>query len=281
MEQYPEDLRNILTATEHKLEQNVVSVFSKFNYNVYNWGMSLVQDAQNKIKDNAVEKKLKKELRGVIKIDDFILDLSIMIGGMMSASSREYSRIQEEVGTQVLNEVMAENGMAIGGIYDMSVYEKICIEREKDLAKELFKTTINGVPLVISQGIAGARTIDDVGQMLQDLLAMNRNRPQLIARTETRRGVTEAIITQMDKLGVEEYYIETAIGACEICNSFSADDHTKEEIQNWDTHPNCRCIPRAVVPDSWLEIGRSIKNKDLIIKKLEKRIKVLEDKGLK
>lgn len=279
-EQYPLEIKSTMDRAEERMTRKVMSSFSQWNYPVFQWAVGIINDFTNQNQqvrksDEAklvpTEAELAKELGALIVVDDFIIDNTSLLSPMQNAVGYSFNTLATEVGSRSMtNAILGAMHLSFDIQYDMSVYNRILDIRKEWLASELYDTTMQKVPAIISSGIENGATIDEMTSSIQDVLGMDKDRAAKIARTETNYAANEAIRRQTHTLGITKYRISTAVDACELCVMAAQKEYTFKEAQNLlPLHPNDRCVLQSVIPKTWLGIEKSIKEQR-IEKTLEK-----------
>lgn len=272
-EEYPLQIKPIMDKAEERMTRKVQNTFSSWNYDVMQWGLGIVQDIQKqntqikKSTDKIVitERKLAKELKTIIKVEDFLVENDILISSMIAAVGYSFDELAIEVGSRSMaTAILAAMNLSFNIQYDMSLYNRILMERKEWLAEKLYDTTIERIPEIISRGINKGLTIDEITELLQDIVGVDKDRAEKIARTETNYSVNEAIRQQTHELGITKYRISTAVDACDLCHMSDSTEYTYEQASGLlPLHPNCRCVLQSVIPSSWLRLEKSLKENGL------------------
>ena len=201
----------------------------------------------------------------------------------------EATRIGIEFQGKELRAALAKEGVdpgrletEMGLVFDLPYEDvrmsEILTHRQKYLQDVLGETTYKRADNLIEGGIKAGKSFDQIAAELHASLGMDQDRAMKIARTETNWALSNAQLQYMNKLGVKQYRIVLATNACEECikvagwhNGQLGDPVSKAlfDVTNEDVlpvHPNCRCLPISVIPKSWVEIGKSIREVDLLKK---------------
>jgi len=273
-EQYPLEIKSTMDKAEERMTRKVISSFSKWNYPVFQWAVGIISDFthQNQEVRKSDEKmlvptesELTKELGALIVVDDFLIDNTTLLTPMQNAVGYSFNTLATEVGSQSMtNAILGAMNLSFDIQYDMKVYNQVLDDRKEWLAGELYDTTMQKVPTIISAGIESGATIDQMTNAIQDVLGMDKDRAIKIARTETNYAANEAIRQQTHVLGIMKYRISTAVDACELCLMAAQKEYTFREAEGLlPLHPNDRCVLQSVIPKSWLGIQKSISERGI------------------
>jgi len=273
-EQYPLEIKSTMDKAEERLARKVMSTFSTWNYAVLQWAVGIIQDfkKQNEKLEKSDEKKLiptkgkiKKELINILTIEDFLIDNDLLAGAMEGAVGYTFDQLAIRAGSKSMaTAILASMNVSFNIKYDMARYNKILADRKEWLAEKLYDTTIEGIPEIISEGIRTGATIDDMTESIQNLIGIDKERAEKIARTETNNAINEAIRQQTHELGITKYRISDAVDACEICMEAAQREYTYEQISGLlPLHPNCRCVLQSVIPSSWMSVKKSLHERGL------------------
>ncbi len=272
-EEYPLEIKPIMEKAEERMTRKVQNTFSKWNYDVFQWAVGITQDVKKqneeirKDTDKLVitERDLSKELKSIIKVEDFLVENDILTSSMIVAVGYSFDELAIEIGSKSMaNAILVAMNLSFNIQYDMPLYNRILAERKEWLAEKLYDTTVERVPEIISRGIKKGLTIDEITELLQDVIGIDKDRATKIARTETNYSINEAIRQQTHELGITKYRISTAVNACDLCQMDSNIEYTYEQASDLlPIHPNCRCVLQSVIPSSWLRIEKSLKENGL------------------
>lgn len=276
-EQYPLEIKDTMDSAEKRMERRVAVAFSKWNYEVFQWAVNIIQDftGHNEVIKKSegetakalvpTESQLTGELAAIIVVDDFLVDNTVLAMPMQKAVSYSFNTMAADVGSKSMaSSVLAAMNLSFDIQYDMNLYNRILEERKLWLAEELYDTTLQRIPEIISKGIEKGSPIDDMTKAIQDVLGMDKDRATKIARTETNFAVNEAIREQTHTLGIMKYRISTAVDACDLCRMAAESEYTYKEAQGLlPLHPNDRCVLQSIIPDSWLGIKKSISERGI------------------
>ena len=109
----------------------------------------------------------------------------------------------------------------------------------------------------ISQGILKGESMNKIAQGINEAVAgdnrMGLDRAKLIARTEVIQTYGTAAINAYREAGLKEWEWVCAIDdrTCPICKDLDGKRFSVDVP--FESHPNCRCTPRPVVPSSLRE----------------------------
>lgn len=274
-EQYPLEIKDTMDSAEQRMARKVTVAFSKWNYPVFQWAVNVIQDftghnetikkAEGSVPLAPTETQLTAELAAIITVEDFLVDNSLLAMPMQKAVGYTFDALATDVGSRSMaSNVLAAMNLSFDIQYDMNLYNRILEERKLWLAEELYDTTLEKIPAIISKGIESGATIDDMTKAIQDVLGMDKDRATKIARTETNFAINEAAREQTHKLGIMKYKISIAIDACELCRMAAEKTYTYKEVQGLlPLHPNDRCVLQSIIPDSWLGIKKSISERGI------------------
>ena len=115
-----------------------------------------------------------------------------------------------------------------------------------DLKKQLTSSLLEGL-----EAGEGAR---DLSKRVAGDLAMDRNRAELIARTETMRAFNDTAVAQYRTADVEKVQWWAAIDdrTCDVCGDFGG-YHGKifdiDKAPECPAHPRCRCVLLPVIDE--------------------------------
>jgi len=112
-----------------------------------------------------------------------------------------------------------------------------------EIGETITDTTINAFDDTLREGINKGEGIAELTKRVQEIFTFaNKTRAELIARTETARGITEAHRQTYARYGFYEVKWLLAPGSCETCIDLS---HLKWNINTIESqipvHPNCKC----------------------------------------
>lgn len=97
-----------------------------------------------------------------------------------------------------------------------------------------------------AQGLKGRAYLDKYNKHYDRL---QRERSELIARTEANRSVNEGYLDSLEGTRYEEVEISSAGDACHLCLDMAGIRYTRAEARGrLPVHPNCRCHWIVVIP---------------------------------
>lgn len=108
-------------------------------------------------------------------------------------------------------------------------------------------TTVERIGDAVAAGIRLGEPTRDIAARVEDVLAAPW-RAKMIARTETSRAMAHADFETFRNAGVLEWEWLDAPGACPICvNNAANGPYPMGAGPPLPQHPNCRCVPEAVI----------------------------------
>ncbi|NCD40565.1 MAG: phage portal protein [Bacteroidia bacterium] len=113
----------------------------------------------------------------------------------------------------------------------------------EEIGKNINDTTITAFDTTIREGIAQGENIGELTKRVRKVFSFaGDTRAEMIARTETARGITEAHLQTYMYYGFNEAEWLLSPGACEECVAKSQNQWTMKSIQGEiPVHPNCKC----------------------------------------
>lgn len=129
-------------------------------------------------------------------------------------------------------------------IADMDFLREWLDDVGEKIGKNINDTTITAFDLTLQEGIAQGEGINDLKKRVESVFDFATDtRAEMIARTESARGIAEAHRQTYDYYGFEdvEWLIDNQ--ACELCQAKKAQGGwTTKSIQGEiPVHPNCKC----------------------------------------
>ena len=117
--------------------------------------------------------------------------------------------------------------------------DKVSVE----IGTNINDTTINAFTEALMEGTQAGESVTEIGKRVEDIFTFaSKTRAELIARTETARGVTEAHRQTYDYYGFYEVKWLLSPGACAICEDEGKKKWTLDTIKGMiPRHPNCKC----------------------------------------
>jgi len=179
--------------------------------------------------------KLEKSKKGLAS------EIGIDVAGEVSATFELISPLMYEtlmVGVKQASELVDQPIIS-----DLDFLREWLDDVGKQVAQEITDTTIEAFDKTLREGIEQGEGIKDLTSRVENVFDFaTKSRAEMIARTETARGVTEAHRQTYDYYGFSEVKWLLAPGSCEVCEQLAQDawnvDSIKGEIP---VHPNCKC----------------------------------------
>jgi len=111
------------------------------------------------------------------------------------------------------------------------------------IGEQITQTTIDAFAESIKEGIGKGESLSELKNRVETVFTFAKDyRAELIARTETARGVTEAHRKTYEHYGFDEVKWLLAPGSCDICAGKSQAGWTVKSIEGEiPVHPNCKC----------------------------------------
>ena len=120
----------------------------------------------------------------------------------------------------------------------------------EEIGQSITDTTINAFNETVRAGVEAGESVADIGKRVEDVFTFaSKTRAEMIARTETARGVTEAHRQTYDYYGFYEVKWLLAPGSCQLCNEKNMQKWTIDSITGEiPVHPQCKCdfVPISV-----------------------------------
>ncbi len=113
----------------------------------------------------------------------------------------------------------------------------------QEIGEQINQTTIDAFVEALREGTEAGESVGEVSKRVEDIFTFaTKSRAEMIAKTETARGVTEAHRQTYDYYGFEDVKWLLAPGSCEICAGKSRQSWTTSNIKGEiPVHPNCKC----------------------------------------
>lgn len=113
----------------------------------------------------------------------------------------------------------------------------------EDIGEKINNTTITAFDKTLQEGIAKGDSVIDLKKRVEKVFDFAVDtRAEMIARTESARGITEAHRQTYEYYGFENVEWLLSPGACEICVAKATELWTTQSINGEiPVHPNCKC----------------------------------------
>ncbi|MFH0891330.1 MAG: phage portal protein [Candidatus Falkowbacteria bacterium] len=135
-------------------------------------------------------------------------------------------------------ELIGENA-----IVDMEFIKAWTGKVSEEIGREITDTTIEAFAKTIKEGVDNGEDTEELRQRVEAVFDFATDyRADMIARTETARGVTEAHRQTYEHYGFTEVEWLLSPDACGICQAKAGEDWTVKSIKGQiPVHPNCKC----------------------------------------
>jgi len=149
-----------------------------------------------------------------------------------------------------LEDIMTIQGLGVlselpVGLVDSTL--KWAQKHSADLIKDINGKSANTLGSIIAQGLEHQDGVDGIRRSLEHFMDMEKERAEMIARTETNRAVSHGARVANEAVGADEKEWFTAGNPCDICAAnadkglISIKDSFPSDDQYPPAHPNCRC----------------------------------------
>jgi flagellar biosynthesis/type III secretory pathway protein FliH len=141
-------------------------------------------------------------------------------------------------GTKQASELIGEPS-----IIDMDFIKAWLADVAAKTGESINSTTIEAFEKALKAGIANGESLGELKARVEEVFTSAKGyRAEMIARTETARGVTEAHRKMYEYYGFEDVKWLLSPGACEECVVKSSDKWNVKSIEGQiPVHPNCKC----------------------------------------
>ena len=128
-------------------------------------------------------------------------------------------------------------------IADMDFLKDWLGKVSEETGKAITDTTIKEFEKTMRAGVEAGESLGDLSKRVEEVFDFaTKTRAELIARTETARGVTEAHRQTYDYYGFSEVKWLLAPGSCDECLAKEQDSWTIDSIKGEiPVHPRCKC----------------------------------------
>lgn len=136
-------------------------------------------------------------------------------------------------------------------VVDMDFIKSWIDKVSAKIGKQITTTTVSDFESSIKEGIEAGESMSKIQKRIQDVFEFARgSRAEMIARTETARGVTEAHRATYEHYGFDDVEWLLAPDSCEICEEKSKKEWTVKSIKGaLPVHPNCKCDFTPIIKD--------------------------------
>jgi translation elongation factor EF-G len=137
----------------------------------------------------------------------------------------------------------AANLIGESSIIDMDFIKVWLAEVAQKTGESINNTTMTAFEEALKEGIANGESLGELKARVEEVFTFAKSsRAELIARTETARGVTEAHRKMYEYYGFDEVKWLLSSGACELCiDKANAKWDVKSIEGQIPVHPNCKC----------------------------------------
>lgn len=130
-------------------------------------------------------------------------------------------------------------------IVDMDFIKEWLAKVSRETGEAINDTTIENFAEALKEGVAEGEDIGKLSKRVEAVFDFAKDsRADMIARTETSRGVVEAHRKTYEHYGYTDVEWLLSPGACSLCIMKSLEDWTVKSIEGQipgETHPNCKC----------------------------------------
>lgn len=130
-------------------------------------------------------------------------------------------------------------------IVDMDFIREWIGKVSEEIGETINDTTIDNFAETIKEGVDNGEDIGDLRKRVEAVFDFAKDyRAEMIARTETSRGVVEAHRKTYEYYGYTDAEWLLSPGACSLCIAKSLEEWTIKNIEGQipgQTHPNCKC----------------------------------------
>ncbi len=128
-------------------------------------------------------------------------------------------------------------------IADMAFLENWVKNSSQKLGEQITKTTLKQFDKSLAEGIQAGEGLGELKKRVKKIFEYaNDNRAEMIARTETARGITEAHRQTYEYYGFTNVEWLLSPGACDVCIGLAGQAWTTKTIEGQiPVHPDCKC----------------------------------------
>lgn len=185
-------------------------------------------------KDRFIE-KIKENKKGVIE------EYGIDVAGELASTVEVISPLMYETVMTGVKQASELIGQPI--IADLDFLRDWLDKVGQEIGENINDTTINAFTETLREGTEAGESVDELAGRVEEVFKFaTKTRAEMIAKTETARGVTEAHRQTYDHYGFYEVKWLLSPGACPICEEKKKQAWTVESIAGEiPVHPNCKC----------------------------------------
>jgi SPP1 gp7 family putative phage head morphogenesis protein len=246
IEEYPLAIRDKINKVEDKFSDVVYNRLQMLEARTLDYIETVINP----------QKTISEDIKELLSKIGFTFDLSALIPAILVGAGYardEIVRILQANGVKA-SDLEAKFNVDLKFKPDEVMFTDLVGKRAQYLAKVLQKTTLRKVNKIIRKGIKEGWSIIKIRQELEATGVFDRNRADLIARTEVAYALNAGTLEYLHSQGIEKFKIDTADNACPVCKGLAEWEYTFKEAKGLlPVHPRCRCVWVAVIPDEWLK----------------------------
>ncbi len=128
-------------------------------------------------------------------------------------------------------------------IVDMDFIKEWIAKVELEIGESINNTTIEAFEKTMKEGVENGEDLESLKKRVEEVFKFAVDyRAEMIARTESARGVVEAHRKTYEHYGFTNVEWLLSPDACEICNAKAEEEWTVKSIEGEiPVHPNCKC----------------------------------------
>lgn len=252
-------IKSVTETAVKKLNNVVVKSFrivdekQKKNFNLTNEQIETFYKARMS-QEEMLEKKWQLEFKKFFKSQQERFIDAIEKSGKSVATEYGIDTAKELASTiEIINPLMYETLMTgvkqasdlIGQptIADLDFLREWLDKVSEEIGQTITDTTINAFNETVRAGVEAGESVGDISKRVREVFSFaSKTRAEMIARTETARGVTEAHRQTYDYYGFYEVKWLLAPGSCSLCLDKSQRKWTIDSITGEiPVHPQCKC----------------------------------------
>lgn len=252
-------IKSVTETAVKKLNNVVVKSFrivnekQKKNFNLTNEQIETFYKARMS-QEEMLEKKWQSEFKKFFKSQQERFIDAIEKSGKSVATEYGIDTAKELASTiEIINPLMYETLMTgvkqasdlIGQptIADLDFLREWLDKVSEEIGQTITDTTINAFNETVRAGVEAGESVGDISKRVREVFSFaSKTRAEMIARTETARGVTEAHRQTYDYYGFYEVKWLLAPGSCALCEDKARSKWTIDNIKGEiPVHPQCKC----------------------------------------
>lgn len=215
-------------AEEVELEKLWQDKFETFFKDQRKRFLGALKDSGKSMKKKLTNKGIAREL-GIDYEKELATTISLIEPLMYETAMRGVKQASELVGQPM--------------VADLNFLEEWIGKVSEETGTSITNTTIEGFEKTLREGVEQGESLGDLTKRVEEVFDFaTKNRAEMIARTETARGVTEAHRLAYDQFGYSEVKWLLAPDACDECIAKEMNSWTVDSIKGEiPVHPQCKC----------------------------------------